>query len=132
LDSEGKATRYANWPSLPNSCKSAACLRIGCKAAPCATPVPTHRQCKTFWAAGCWLLGILAEQDRYAHIGSLHGNGVAPEVLGMGKIIGDDSLRRALAAIAPAPNARYSVEERAAQQAQALKAEQWLLTPTEN
>ncbi len=75
---------------------------------------------------GTWLLGILAGQDRYAHIGSLRGDGVAPEVLGMGKIIGDDSLRRALAAIAPAPKAKHSAEERAAQQAQALQAEQWM------
>ena len=75
---------------------------------------------------GTWLLGVLAGQDRYAHIGSLRGDGVAPEVLGMEKIIGDDSLRRALAAIAPAPMAKHSEEERAAQQAQALKAEQWM------
>ena len=75
---------------------------------------------------GTWLLGILAGQDRYAHIGSLRGDGVAPEVLGMSKIIGDDSLRRALAAIAPAPKAKHSEEERVAQQAQALQAEQWM------
>lgn len=75
---------------------------------------------------GTWLLGILAGQDRYAHIGTLRGDGVAPEVLGMGKIIGDDSLRRALAAIAPAPKAGHNGEERAAQQAQALQAEQWM------
>jgi hypothetical protein len=75
---------------------------------------------------GTWLLGILAGQDRYAHIGALRGDGVAPEVLGMGKIIGDDSLRRALAAIAPAPKAKHSAEECATQQAQALKAEQWM------
>lgn len=75
---------------------------------------------------GTWLLGILAGQDRYAHIGALRGDGVAPEVLGMGKIIGDDSLRRALAAIAPAPKAKHSAQERTAQQAQTLKAEQWM------
>lgn len=75
---------------------------------------------------GTWLLGILAGQDRYAHIGALRSDGVAPEVLGMGKIIGDDSLRRALGAIAPAPKVKHSAEERAAQQAQALKAEQWM------
>ena len=38
---------------------------------------------------GTWLLGILDGQDRYAHIGSLRGDGVAPVVLGMTKIIGD-------------------------------------------
>lgn len=75
---------------------------------------------------GTWLLGILDGQERYAHIGALRGDGVAPEVLGMSKIIGDDSLRRALAAIAPAPKAKHNAEERAAQLAQALKAEQWM------
>ena len=38
---------------------------------------------------GTWLLGILDGQERYAHIGSLRGDGVAPVVLGMNKIIGD-------------------------------------------
>ena len=67
---------------------------------------------------GTWLLSILDGHKRYAHVGSLRGDGVAPEVLGMGKIISDDSLRRALAAIAPAPNARHSEHERQRQQGQ--------------
>ena len=40
---------------------------------------------------GSWMLGILDGQYRYAHIGTLRGDGVAPEVLGMSKIIGDHS-----------------------------------------
>ncbi|MBK9444403.1 MAG: hypothetical protein IPN53_25255 [Comamonadaceae bacterium] len=75
---------------------------------------------------GTWLLGIMDGQQRYAHIGRLRGDGVSPEVLGMNHIIADDSLRRALQAIAPAPKARHNAEQRAAQQAQALKAEQWM------
>jgi len=75
---------------------------------------------------GSWMLGILDGQYRYAHIGTLRGDGVAPEVLGMSKIIGEDSLRRALGAIAPAPKSKHSAEERAVQQAQALRAEQWM------
>jgi hypothetical protein len=43
---------------------------------------------------GTWLLGSLDGHSRYAHIGTLRGDGVYPEVLGMNKIIGDDSLRR--------------------------------------
>ena len=50
----------------------------------------------------------------------------ASPFLGMGKIIGDDSLRPALGAIAPAPKAKHSAEERAAQKACALQAEQWM------
>ena len=81
---------------------------------------------------GTWLLGILDGQERYAHIGTLRGDGVSPEVLGMTKIIGDDSLRRALQAIAPAPKAKHNAEQRAAQQAQALKAEQWMQAQLRN
>ena len=77
-----------------------------------------------FWGHECWV--FWTGHYRYAHISALRGDGVAPEVLGMNKIIGDDSLRRALAAIAPAPKAKHNAEERAAQQAQALKAEQWM------
>jgi hypothetical protein len=75
---------------------------------------------------GSWMLGILDGHSRYAHIGALRGDGVAPEILGMNKIIGDDSLRRALGILAPAPKAKHNAEERIAQQAQALKAEQWM------
>jgi hypothetical protein len=47
-------------------------------------------------------------------------------MLGMTKIIGDDSLRRALAHIAPAPKQAHSTEQRATQQAQVARAEQWM------
>ncbi len=56
---------------------------------------------------GTWMLGILDGHHRYAHIAALRGDGLAPRILGMNKVIGDDSLRRALAQIAPAPNARH-------------------------
>jgi hypothetical protein len=47
---------------------------------------------------GTWMLSILDGHWRYAHVGALRGDGVAPSILGMNKIIGDDSLRRALSA----------------------------------
>ena len=53
---------------------------------------------------GTWVLSILDGHHRYAHVGMLRGDGVAPSILGMKKIIGDDSPRRALSAIAPAPD----------------------------
>jgi hypothetical protein len=59
---------------------------------------------------GTWMLSILDGHCRYAHVGALRGDGVAPGILGMNKIIGDDSLRRALSAIAPAPDAKHTVE----------------------
>jgi len=62
-------------------------------------------------------------------MGALRGDGVAPDILGMKKIIGDDSVRRALSAIAPAPDAKHSAEQRAAQQAQLARAVQWMQDP---
>jgi hypothetical protein len=44
----------------------------------------------------------------------------------MNKIIGDDSLRRALGAIAPAPEAKHSEMERIAQEAQLARSTRWM------
>ena len=44
----------------------------------------------------------------------------------MSKIIGDDSLRRALGAIAPAPNTKHTIEQRAQQQARLARSTQWM------
>lgn len=75
---------------------------------------------------GTWMLSILDGHNRYAHVGVLRGDGVAPRILGMKKIIGDDSLRRALSAIAPAPDKRHTAEKKAAQEAQVERATQWM------
>ena len=73
---------------------------------------------------GTWILSILDGHCRYAHVGALRGDGVATHILGMNKVISDDGLRRALGAVAPAPLARHSQEQRQAQQAQAARAVQ--------
>ena len=75
---------------------------------------------------GTWMLSILDGHSRYAHVGVLRGDGVAPSILGMKKIIGDDSLRRALSAIAPAPDKRHTAEKGAAQEAQVERATHWM------
>ena len=75
---------------------------------------------------GTWMLSILDGHCRYAHVGALRGDGVAPDILGMTKIIGDDSLRRALGAIAPAPDAKHTESQRLAQQAQLARSTQWM------
>ncbi len=75
---------------------------------------------------GTRMLSILERHCRYAHAGALRGDGVAPDILGMKKIIGDDSLRRALSAIAPAPDVRHTEAQRAAQQAQHARSVQWM------
>ena len=75
---------------------------------------------------GTWMLSILDGHCRYAHVGALRGDGVAPSILGMSKIIGDDSLGRALGAIAPEPDDKHTAEQRAAQQAQLARSVQWM------
>src|SRR5215475_5195198 len=48
---------------------------------------------------GTILLSVLAGHWRYAHISTLRGDGVIPELLGMTKVASEDSVRRALSAM---------------------------------
>lgn len=75
---------------------------------------------------GTWLLSILDGHCRYAHVASLRGDAVAPQILGMERVVGDESLRRGLSHIAPAPSSKHGEQERAAQQAQLEQGEQWM------
>ena len=50
---------------------------------------------------GTWLLSILDGHRRYSHVSGLRGDVVAPQILGMKRIISDEGLRRALAHLAP-------------------------------
>jgi hypothetical protein len=75
---------------------------------------------------GTWLLSILDGQRRYAHVTGLRGDEVAPEILGMDKIVSDESLRRALAHLAPNQAKRCDEAERAARAAQLAKSTAWM------
>jgi hypothetical protein len=77
---------------------------------------------------GTWLLSILDGQRRYAHVSGLRGDEVAPQILGMNKIVSDESLRRALAHLAPNQPKRCGEEERAARAAQLAKSTAWMDT----
>ncbi|UVS61483.1 MULTISPECIES: transposase [Nitrosomonas] len=77
---------------------------------------------------GTWLLSILDGQRRYAHIAGLPGDEVAPEILGMGKIVSDESLRRALSALAPGLPKRCDESQRAVCLAQLMKSTSWMDT----
>ncbi|MGA7951357.1 MAG: transposase [Thiobacillaceae bacterium] len=77
---------------------------------------------------GTWLLSILDGQRRYAHVAGLRGDEVAPQILGMNKIVSDESLRRALAHLAPSQPKHCSEEERAARLAQLAKSTAWMDT----
>lgn len=75
---------------------------------------------------GTWMLSILDGQRRYAHVTGLRGDEVAPQILGMNKIISDESLRRALAHLAPNQLQRCSDAERAARAAQLARSTAWM------
>lgn len=46
---------------------------------------------------GTILLSVLSGHQRYAHINALRGDGVNPELLGMTKVVSEDSVRRSFA-----------------------------------
>lgn len=75
---------------------------------------------------GTWLLSILDGQKRYAHVACLRGDAVATEILGMSKIISDESLRRALAHLAPCAGKRCTEEEQARREAQLARSTAWM------
>lgn len=75
---------------------------------------------------GTWMLSILDGQYRYAHVAGLRGDAVAPQILGMKKVISDESLRRALAHLAPEQDGVRSAEARAARAAQLAKSTAWM------
>ncbi len=75
---------------------------------------------------GTLLLSILDGQRRYAHVAGLRGDEVAQKLLGMTKIISDDSLRRALAHLAPTLVGRYDEVELAARQTQLNRGLAWM------
>ena len=48
---------------------------------------------------GTLMLGILSGRKRYAHIADIRGDAVAAQALGMGGVVSEDSVRRALTAM---------------------------------
>lgn len=75
---------------------------------------------------GTWLLSILDGQRRYAHINGLRGDAVAPQILGMTRIISDESLRRALKTLAPSIGKNCTQDERLKRQTQLDKSNAWM------
>lgn len=77
---------------------------------------------------GTWLLSILDGQRRYAHVTGLRGDAVAPRILGMKKIVSDESLRRALAHWAPTLGKRCPEAEQERREAQLARSTAWIDT----
>lgn len=74
---------------------------------------------------GTWLLWILDGQRRYAHVTGLRGDAVAPQILGMTKIVSDESLRRGPAHLAPTLK-RCPEERRPMREAQLARSTDWM------
>ena len=75
---------------------------------------------------GTWFLSILAGHHRYAHITGLRGDGVSPQILGMSKIVSEDSLRRALARMS-AEESRDWLRPQLLSSVQAARNSPWIL-----
>lgn len=95
----------------------------GCPMGYTSPNAPTVRD-----VLGTWLLSILDGQRRYAHVIGLRGDAVAPQILGMNKIVSDESLRRALAHLAPPVGKRCAEAERIRREAQLARSTAWMDT----
>lgn len=75
-------------------------LKVGNRFEPWVNDSPLHYTSnnapKKVDVLGSFLLSILSGHKRYAHIAALKGDGVNPKLLGMSKVVGDDSAREAL------------------------------------
>src|SRR5512145_2803655 len=56
---------------------------------------------------GTLVLSVLAGHKRYAHVTALRADGVLPELLGIERILSEDAVRRALAAIEEAAGSAW-------------------------
>ena len=75
---------------------------------------------------GTWMLSILNGHRRYAHVTAIRCDGVNPGLLGMRKVISEDALRRALAAM-PAAQGVAWLEGHLEQSVVALLDAPWIL-----
>ena len=75
---------------------------------------------------GTWMLSILSGHRRYAHVTSIRCDGVNPGLLGMDKVISEDSLRRALLAMGESAGVGW-LETHLRQSTAALLDAPWIL-----
>ena len=75
-------------------------LKTGCRFEPwvddCPLTYKSNNAPKKVNVLGSLFLSILSGHKRYANIGTLVGDGVNPKLLGMTKVVSDDSARRGL------------------------------------
>ncbi len=75
-------------------------LKLGHRLTPWVDDCPlaylSNNAPKKIDVLGSLLLSVLSGHSRYAHIGTLAADNVSPNLLGMNKVVSDDSARRAL------------------------------------
>lgn len=76
---------------------------------------------------GTLLLSILAGHKRYAHITTIRCDGVNPDLLGMNKIISEDSMRGALKKIASVPTSGAWLQSHLGKCYLPLLSEPWIM-----
>jgi len=122
-DDTGSATALGQLPFFAEFLDIAGLFERWVTSCPMAYSSPNAPATKD--VLGTWLLSILDGQWRYAHITGLRGDSVAPGILGMNKIVSDESLRRGLKHLAPALD-RGPEAERSAREAQLTKTTVWM------
>ena len=75
---------------------------------------------------GTLVLSILAGHQRYAHITGLRGDGINPALLGMGKVVSEDSVRRSLLKLDEAQGVQW-LQGHLARVYEPLLSEPWIL-----
>jgi Transposase DDE domain group 1 len=122
-DEEGSATALGQLPFFAEFLEVSGLFERWVTGCPMAYTSPNAPEVRD--VLGTWMLSILDGQRRYAHVTGLRGDAVAPEILGMTKIVSDESLRRGLAHLAPTLK-RCPEEQRAIREAQLAKSTDWM------
>jgi len=123
-DEEGSATALGQLAFFAEFLEESGLFARWTESCPIAYSSPNAPEVRD--VLGTWLLSILDGQRRYAHVTGLRGDAVAPQILGMSKIVSDESLRRALAHLGPSVGERCAQEERARREAQLAKSTAWM------
>jgi hypothetical protein len=111
-DAEAKVTPMGSLVFFAQYVQTGGLLDRLCTGSPLAYTSPNAPRERAVF--GTTLLSVLTGQTRYAHINALRGDQVGAEVLGLARIVSEDSVRRAFKRGTPeAWDAWLAVQERA-------------------
>lgn len=92
-DEEAAVTAFGQWPYFVEFLKTSGLFDAWVKDCPLAYSSPNAPAKREVLAT--LLMSVLAGQRRYAHIDSLRADTLTPTLLGVGKLVSEDSARRA-------------------------------------